>query len=152
MTETLTELEQLEEARAKRHAAASEDGVHPEQHGSELDRLQARLEGLREALIKKQEKDEAARAAERERRSEQTERWAAHDRVQGASEHGDVSSRRHVASTGTPNKMATPENLAELTKDQLYDLAKARGLTVTRADGRDDLPPRVLDYVTALSG
>lgn len=45
----------------------------------------------------------------------------------------------------------TPVDLSSMDRDELKALAEERGVEVVRADGRDDLEPKVSDYLAALS-
>lgn len=47
---------------------------------------------------------------------------------------------------------ANKADLEGLSKDELEAIAAARGVKVTRADGRTDLQPLVSDYLRALAG
>jgi hypothetical protein len=50
----------------------------------------------------------------------------------------------------TPAVEAPEDGLSALTKEDLAEIAEARGIQVTRSDGRDDLEPLKADYLHAL--
>ena len=85
-------------------------------------------------------------------RKERAERLAAHHkRDQEYQERGEAMFKDDVPPENKED--APPENkdLGAMSKEDLVALAEKRNVTVTRADGREDLEPTKDDYLKALS-